>query len=57
VPGRCSRNNLHALREPYSNLHTLVLVPVDAALSAVGSPTSAHAFVGAFAACIMLSQQ
>jgi hypothetical protein len=23
VPGRCSRNNLHALREPYSNLHAL----------------------------------
>ncbi|XP_062196612.1 fatty acid desaturase 4, chloroplastic-like [Phragmites australis] len=50
-------------REPCNNLHALAravalaLVPVDTALSAAGSPAAAHAFAGAFAACVVLSQQ
>ncbi|OEL18578.1 Fatty acid desaturase 4, chloroplastic [Dichanthelium oligosanthes] len=50
-------------REPCNNLHALAraaalaLAPTDAALSAAGCPAAAHAFVGAFAACVVLSQQ
>jgi len=51
-------------REPCNNLHALArgaalaLTPVDAVLSAAGSTSAAaHAFVGAFAACVVLSQQ
>lgn len=51
------------LRETCNNLHALArgaalaLAPVDAALSATGAPAAAHAFVGAFTACVVLSQQ
>ncbi|KAL6659411.1 hypothetical protein ACP70R_003451 [Stipagrostis hirtigluma subsp. patula] len=51
------------LREPCNNLHALAraaglaLLPADAALSAAGCPAAAHAFAGAFAACVVLSQQ
>jgi ubiquitin-conjugating enzyme E2 variant len=50
-------------REPCNNLHALAraaalaLVPFDAALSAASAPAAAHAFAGAFAACVVLSQQ
>ncbi|PUZ50396.1 hypothetical protein GQ55_6G055700 [Panicum hallii var. hallii] len=50
-------------REPCNNLHALAraaglaLAPADAALSAAGAPAAAHAFAGAFAACVVLSQQ
>jgi ubiquitin-conjugating enzyme E2 variant len=58
-----------ALREPCNNLHALaravalVLVPADAALSALGgggpapAPAAAHAFLCTFAASFLLSQQ
>ncbi|KAJ1267605.1 hypothetical protein BS78_07G069600 [Paspalum vaginatum] len=50
-------------REPCNNLHALArgaalaLAPADAALSAAAAPAAAHAFVGAFAAFVVLSQQ
>jgi ubiquitin-conjugating enzyme E2 variant len=51
------------LRELCNNLHSLaravvlVLIPVDAALSALDAPAAAHAFFCAFAAFFLLSQQ
>jgi palmitoyl-[glycerolipid] 3-(E)-desaturase len=51
------------LRDPCNNLHALAraaalaLAPADAALFAAGGPAWAHAFAGAFAACVVLSQQ
>ncbi|CAL5010680.1 unnamed protein product [Urochloa decumbens] len=51
------------LRDPCNNLHALSraaalsLFPADALLSAADAPAAAHAFVGAFAACVVLSQQ
>ena len=41
-------------RDPCNNLHALARA---AALSAAGAPPAAHAFAGAFAACVVLSQQ
>ncbi|CAO2209926.1 unnamed protein product [Urochloa humidicola] len=49
--GTC--NNLHAL----CRAAALALPPAGAALSAAGAPAAAHAFAGAFAACVVLSQQ
>jgi ubiquitin-conjugating enzyme E2 variant len=46
-------NNLHALARAV----VLVLIPVDAALSARDAPAAAHAFFCAFAAFFLLSQQ
>ncbi|CAO2187262.1 unnamed protein product [Urochloa humidicola] len=53
------------LRDPCNNLHALsraaalALPPAGAALSAAAAshPAAAHAFAGAFAACVVLSQQ
>ncbi|KAF8775086.1 hypothetical protein HU200_005138 [Digitaria exilis] len=50
-------------REPCNNLHSLAraaalaLLPVDGALAVGDAPAAAHAFAGAFAACVVLSQQ
>ncbi|CAO2205997.1 unnamed protein product, partial [Urochloa humidicola] len=49
--GTC--NNLHAL----CRAAALALPPAGAALSAASAPAAAHAFAGAFAACVVLSQQ
>jgi ubiquitin-conjugating enzyme E2 variant len=50
-------------REPCNNLHALAraiafaLPVVEAAVTAAHAPAAAHAFVGTFAACLVLSQQ